>query len=442
MPPRLLWLTGAVLSALLVAGLGSSLAWGLVAGLLVLALFQFIELVRFNRWSRRALRRPHDDWSWGEGAARIHRLVRAARVRARRFIEILRQVQRTADAIPDGLVVLRASGEIEYYNRGARNLLGLLPSDRGENLFVLIRNPHIQALVSGDVESGLVEMASPADARRQIELRRIELDGSQHILIARDVTELNRLLTLRRDFVANVSHELRTPLTVILGYLESLNEDQLDEQQRREALARLERPVHRMRALTEDLLTLTALESSPGPDESKLVGVVVARILGVVVDEARNLSKVGHEILLEADENLVIEGVGDELFSAFLNLVVNAVRYSPDGGRIRVRWYRSSEGAVFEVEDQGMGIAPEHLSRLTERFYRVDLRGSRVRGGTGLGLAIVKHVLRRHDSVLDIESELGKGSRFSCVFPQIAVTRIRGLGSVGSGAGSIAPASY
>ena len=419
---RFLWLAGALLCVLMVSGLSENLAWGLVSGFVVLSIFQFMEFLRFNRWSRHALKRPEDDWGWREGAERLHRLVREARARARRYIAVLRQVQRTADAIPDGLVVVLASGEIEYYNLGARELLGLFPDDRGENLFALIRNPQVQALLGGEVESGLVEMTSPVDASKQIELRRVELDGSRHILIARDVTELNRLLTLRRDFVANVSHELRTPLTVILGYLESLNEDELDEKQRRAALARLERPVRRMQALADDLLTLTTLESSPDPDESKLVGMVVARILGTVVDEARNLSKGRHEIALEADENLVIEGVGDELFSAFHNLVVNAVRYSPDGGKIFVRWYRSDQGAVFEVEDQGIGIAPEHLSRLTERFYRVDLRGSRVRGGTGLGLAIVKHVLRRHNSVLDIHSELGKGSRFSCVFGQLAAT--------------------
>lgn len=422
-PSRFLWLAGAALCLIFVVAVWDAWAWGLLSGLFVLSLYQLVEFLKFDRWSRRALKRPQNDWSWAAGAERLHRLVRASRVRAKRYISIVKQMQRTADAIPDGLVVVRELGEIEYYNLGARALLGLLPSDRGENLFALVRNPQIQALLGGELETGLVEMTSPVDPSKQIELRRVRLDERRNILIARDVTELNRLLTLRRDFVANVSHELRTPLTVILGYLESLKEDELDSGQRREALARLERPVRRMQALAEDLLTLTTLESSPSPDESKLVGVVVARILGNVVEEARNLSKSRHEITLHADADLVVEGVSDELFSAFYNLVVNAVRYSPDGGKIRVRWYQSDEGAVFEVQDEGIGIAPEHLSRLTERFYRVDFRGARVRGGTGLGLAIVKHVLRRHDSVLQIKSELGKGSTFSCVFAQLSMTR-------------------
>ncbi len=400
-----------------------SLPWGLVAGLGILVIFQFIEYLRFETWSKHPSRRPQDDWTWRGSAERLHRLIRATRARTKRFVGILRQTQRTADAIPDGLVVVGASGEIQYYNLAARNLLGFLPKDRGQNLFALIRDPQVHALMNGENETGLVEIASPANAAKQIEMRRVELDENRCIVIARDVTELNRLLTLRRDFVANVSHELRTPLTVILGYLETLTESDLEESQRRAALDKLIRPARRMQALAEDLLTLTNLESSPSPEESNVVGVVVTRILAIVVEEARNLSNGKHEISLETDASLVIEGIADELFSAFHNLVINAVRYSPEGGKIQVRWYRDSEGAVFEVEDEGIGIASEHLSRLTERFYRVDLRGARVRGGTGLGLAIVKHVLRRHNSVLRIESALGKGSKFSCVFPQLSMTR-------------------
>ena len=419
---RMVWISIALVASILI-GVTSNLSWALVAGLAVLVIFQFTELLRFQQWSKRPLRRPEDDWTWRIGADRLHKLIRALRIRSKRFVGILRQMQRTADSIPDGIVVVRASGEIEYYNRGARTLLGLLPSDRGENLFALVRDPQVLSLMGGENQSGLVEFTSPVDTDKQIEMRRVELDENRFIVIARDVTELNRLLTLRRDFVANVSHELRTPLTVILGYLETLTETDLEEEERRLALAKLVRPARRMQALAEDLLTLTNLESSPYPEDSKLVGVVVARILATIVEEARNLSKGVHEITLEADPSLVIEGVSDELFSAFHNLVINAVRYSPDGGNIWVRWYKHADGAVFEVEDEGIGIAAEHLSRLTERFYRVDLRGARVRGGTGLGLAIVKHVLRRHNTVLKIESRLGQGSKFSCVFPQLLATK-------------------
>ena len=418
--PRLFWILLAIAAGLVLWRL-HGFAWGLVTALFSVVVFQFTELVRFSRWAKRPLRRPLDGWSWRGDAERIYQLVRATRMRMRRFVSLLRQMQRTADSLPDGLVIVRASGEIEYHNQGARTLLGLLPSDRGGNLFALIRDPRIQTLYADDGD-GLVEIDSPLNAETRIELRRVKLEHDRFIVIARDVTELNRLLTLRRDFVANVSHELRTPLTVILGYLESLTEDNLGKAQRKEVITRLARPARRMQALAEDLLTLTNLESSP-PDRSKVVGVVVMRVLEAVVEEARNLSEGRHEISLHCESALVIEGVADELYSAFHNLVINAVRYSPDGGNIAVRWYRSEQGAMFEVEDEGMGIAAEHLSRLTERFYRVDLRGSGVRGGTGLGLAIVKHVLRRHDSVLKIESVPGKGSKFSCVFQLMDVSR-------------------
>ncbi len=399
------------------------LPWGLVAALVVFALFQCLEGLRFHAWTKHPLRRPQDDWTWRSGAERLHKLIRATRTRSEQLVATLRRMQRTADSIPDGLVVLHTSGEIEYHNLAARTLLGLLPSDRGKNLFAFVRYPDAHPLISGEDSGELVEIPSPVDPSKQIEMRRVELDEDRYIVIARDVTERNRLLTLRREFVANVSHELRTPLTVMIGYLEALDDPHLDEDARRGILAKLVRPAERMHALSEDLLKLTDLESSPSPEESKVVGVVVSRILETVVEEARNLSKGQHELLLDADDSLIIEGDPEELFSAFHNLVINAVRYSPDGGRIRVRWYRSGESAVFEVRDQGVGIAAEHLSRLTERFYRVDLHAAGVRGGTGLGLAIVKHVLKRHNTWLQIESQLGKGSRFSCVFPELVAFR-------------------
>lgn len=414
---RLAWISIALVACAFV-GFSKGLAWALAVGLLFLVTFQFTELLGFQQWSKRPLRRPENDRIWTAGAERVHKLMLAMRVRSRGFIAVLRQMQLTADAIPDGIVVMSASGEIEYFNSGARKLLGLLTGDRGENILALIRDPQVHSLINGENQSGLVEFTSPVDATKQIEMRRVDLDENRYIVIARDVTELHRLLTLRRDFVANVSHELRTPLTVILGYLETLTETELGDEERRAALTKLVKPARRMQGLAEDLLTLTNLEASPNPDDSRVVGVVVARILATVVEEARNLSQGRHEITLEADPSLVIEGVSDELFSAFHNLVINAVRYSPDGGNICVRWYGHSEGAVFEVEDEGVGIALEHISRLTERFYRVDLRGARVRGGTGLGLAIVKHVLRRHNTALRIESRLGQGSKFSCVFPR------------------------
>ncbi|MCY4276598.1 MAG: phosphate regulon sensor histidine kinase PhoR [Gammaproteobacteria bacterium] len=418
---RLAWVAIGILASVLVwQQLG--FAWGLVAALAVVVAYLSTQLAQLSRWAQRPLKRPEQDSIWRRDALRIGQSLRSARARARRFASVLRQMRRTADSIPDGLVVVRGAGEIEYFNQSARRMLGLLQSDRGKNLFALIRDPDVQALLAGGGEA-LVEIDSPVTAGARIEMRRVKLQEERDIVIARDVTELNRLLTLRRDFVANISHELRTPLTVILGYLESLTEEKLGKAQRQAAIAKLERPARRMQALAEDLLTLTNLESSPYPDDSKVTGVVVDGVLQAVVEEARNLSGGKHDISLESDATLAVEGVFEEIYSAFHNLVSNAVRYSPNGGHIRVRWMRRAEGAVFEVSDEGVGIAAEHLSRLTERFYRVDFKSARVRGGTGLGLAIVKHVLRRHGSVLQVESTPGEGSRFWFLLPHIEAVK-------------------
>jgi len=245
-------------------------------------------------------------------------------------------------------------------------------------------------------------------------------------VLARDVTQLNRLLTMRQDFVANVSHELRTPLTVILGYLESMEDDTLDPAQLRRLLERLRAPAKRMKVLVDDLLLLTRLESSPKPSQTEVDLVAVAPMLEAIAAEARQISNGRHRITVEADPVLKLRGSEFELHSAFSNLISNAVRYSPDGGDIAVRWFATEGGAHFEVEDHGMGIPEQHLGRITERFYRVDLSGSRARGGTGLGLAIVKHVLLRHGATLGVRSELNKGSVFYCDFPLLLHVPVKG----------------
>jgi len=202
---------------------------------------------------------------------------------------------------------------------------------------------------------------------------------------------------------------------VILGYLESIADEPLDPALVEDLARRLTPPAERMRSLVEDLLTLTRLESAPLPNAETIEAVDGNRLLEPLRMEAEQLSRGAHELVFDIEADLQVECVPGEVQSAFSNLIANAIRYSPDGGRVAVRWFRSGAGGRFEVEDQGVGIAPEHLSRITERFYRIDLAGARVRGGTGLGLAIVKHILRRHKTQLQVESELGKGSVFFCV---------------------------
>ncbi len=415
--------TGVLAAAVLAFG-GATQLWSasIVVGLLLWIVPHAREFARLRQWSRHPMRRPDNTAElWQEPAVRVFRALRHSRTRMRRLVTRLRYVRAATEALPDGAVLIKRNGEIEMFNLAAQTLLGLSSRDVGQNFVSLVRNPEIAALVNGQAAEGLVEITA-THSDLQLEVRRIDIDESRLLVLARDVSQLNRLLSMRQDFVANVSHELRTPLTVILGYLESLDDESLDQEQLRGLVARLRSPAKRMKVLVDDLLLLTRLESSPKPSQTDVDMVAVAPMLESIVAEARQISDGQHRISVEADPALRLRGSEFELHSAFSNLVGNAVRYSPDGGDIHVRWYTTGAGPRFEVEDHGMGIPAQHLTRITERFYRVDLSGSRARGGTGLGLAIVKHVLKRHDATLGVESELNKGSLFYCVFPQSAVT--------------------
>ena len=408
-------LTILVLVAALAGWLLSSVAWGLATGLAGLVTLNWLDYREFLRWSRAPLTRPAARSSfWQAPLDRLFRTIRGGRERSHSLATRLRFLESTADGLPDAWVMVRGLGEIEQANSTAQRLLGLGPDDRGQNLLGLVRDPALVALMNGEIEEELIEIASPLHDQLRLEIRRIPLD-ERTLFIARDVTELNRLLSMRQDFIANVSHELRTPLTVILGYLESIADEPLDPDLVEELARRLSPPAQRMKSLVEDLLTLTRLESAPLPNAETIKAVDGGKLLQLLRMEAEQLSGRKHELVFDTEADLVVECVPGEVQSAFSNLIANAIRYSPDGGRITVRWFRSREGARFEVEDHGVGIAPEHLSRITERFYRIDLAGARVRGGTGLGLAIVKHILRRHNTRLQVESELGKGSLFFCV---------------------------
>lgn len=395
-----------------------SLPWGVAAALAVQLAWELADRRVLARWARRPLAPPQLGYSpWQPMATRLFASLRLSRRRTSRLVAELRWLHGTLNSIPDGWIVLRRDGAIEAINQGAGQLLGLAGRDRRRNLTELLRDPSIASLVHGEVEDGIAEVPSPVDDSRRLELRHLVVDDNRSIVLIRDVTMLDRLLTMRQDFIANVSHELRTPLTVIVGYLEALEDEDIDQPTMRGLLGRLQAPADRMKALVEDLLTLTRLESSPMPGPGDMETVHAAAMLQSVINEARQLATPEHEIVLDADPSVTATAVPAELHSTFLNLIANAIRYSPDGGVINVRWRQGESGPRLEVEDHGLGIPPEHISRLTERFFRVDLPKSRVRGGTGLGLAIVKHILRRHGTRLQVASELGKGSLFSFDLP-------------------------
>ena len=409
--------------------LTESIAWGisvLAGGVL---LFFIYEALAFRRW----LKRPQQATSrlspfWRKSGDSVAETLSNARSRTRSVLNELHQVRSVSDFIPDGWVILRESNGVELFNESAASLLGLTESDIGRNLSAIVRSPSFTRLLTNDDETEIVETSSPTNDNVRIELRLVVLENHRKLIVARDVTELNRLLSMRQDFIANVSHELRTPLTVLIGYIETMSENDLDVQTLNELVSRLVTPVNRMRSMVDDLLTLTTLESSPLPDPSVIHSLHMKSEIDRVLEEAVQLTTANHKFHVTVDDEIRIECVPTEIHSVIMNLVTNAIRYSPDGGEICIRCFEADSVGRFEIEDQGVGIPPELISRLTERFYRIDMKGSRARGGTGLGLAIVKHVLRRHGSELQVTSQLGKGSQFAFELPLILGEPNRSIG--------------
>jgi two-component system phosphate regulon sensor histidine kinase PhoR len=361
---------------------------------------------------------PDTGGLWGEVYHHIHHLQKRNRDRKKRLTNILSRFKESTAALPDGTVVLTDQWEIEWYNDAARSLLGLKhKKDIGQRIDNLIRDPRFVNYIAKNDFSDPIELVSPIDPQTHIMVRIIPYARNQQLMVVRDFTRLYRLEQMRRDFVANVSHELRTPLTVITGYLETMA-DSDDEalQNWRRSINQMNQQSRRMDNIVEDLLLLSRLDAS---DQVQIEEIVpVTNLLESIRQDAITLSgEHAHQIKLDADNELQLKGNKKELYSAFANLVFNAVRYTPDQSEIKILWYQNGKGAHLEIADNGPGIPPQHTPRLTERFYRVDAGRSRESGGTGLGLAIVKHVLVRHDGDLRINSRLGEGSTFTCNFP-------------------------
>ncbi|MGB7816139.1 MAG: phosphate regulon sensor histidine kinase PhoR [Methylotenera sp.] len=328
----------------------------------------------------------------------------------------------TANAIPDGLVILSPSNEIEWCTPHAENQLGLnLATDKNLPIVNLVRDSQFIAyLYNGEYEEPF-KLKSWRNPEVVFEIRLIPFASKQKLLICRDMTQLEKVDTMRRDFIANVSHELRTPLTVVGGFLETLSDMAgAVPEALKNYFAMMQDQTSRMRRIIEDLLTLSTIESSSeAPDDTE---IDMSYLLNTLQNDALGLSqslyKAKHKIHLDADPTLNLSGSQDELHSAFSNLVSNSIRYTPKGGDIFITWNLINEQPVFSVRDTGIGIEQQHIDRLTERFYRVDRGRSRETGGTGLGLSIVKHILIRHQAKLEITSEIGVGSKFSVIFPK------------------------
>jgi two-component system, OmpR family, phosphate regulon sensor histidine kinase PhoR len=360
---------------------------------------------------------PNGIGIWTDLFARLYRTRRRTEQNERRLVDNEERFRRTISALPEGIVLVDLSLQIDWCNPVAEQHLGItLAADDGLRLTNLVRDPaFVSYMTSGQYETPF-EFRPMARPNIALEVRVIEVERTRLMVITRDITQREQVDAMRRDFIANVSHELRTPLTVVNGFIEMLlDERQEDPAVRGHHLQLMQEQAHRMSRLVEDLLTLSRLESS----ESSVVEEVVdvRSLMNEVGDEARVLSGGRHRIEVGTARAL-LRGNREELRSAFGNLVSNAIRYTPDGGRISLSWNADEAGGGrFDVTDTGIGVAAEHIARLTERFYRVDKSRSRETGGTGLGLAIVKHVLLRHDARLDVHSEVGEGSTFSAVFP-------------------------
>ena len=352
---------------------------------------------------------------WNALESALYRRQAHGRARTRRLLRLLRGYRQAATAMHDGaLIVQRASSRIVWFNKAARRLLGLhYPRSLDTNLLDVLDSPLARDwLLAGRADEPLMDVPCPTDPALRLSLRLLPYSGEQWLVVVRDVTQLMRLEQVRRDFVANVSHELRTPLTVVHGYLDLMEPD--DNPEWAPMVGEMRRQSQRMTQLVEDLLTLSRLEAQQHlPDEV----IHMAPLLVTLRREAEALSQGRHAIEVVDSARCDLFGSGKELHSAFSNLVSNAVRYTPQGGRIGVLFERTAGGgAVLSVRDSGFGIPAQHLPRITERFYRVSTSRSRESGGTGLGLSIVKHVLNLHQARFEIESEVNKGSTFACVF--------------------------
>lgn len=408
---------------------GPVVALSFVAGILLLMVLHHARhLARLSKWlaDPRPEALPSGSGIWEDVFAAFYHLLRRQRRSESRLTATLHDFQRAGMAMPDGLVILDGSNRIEWCNPKSEHHFGLdAKRDFGQLVTHLVRQPQFAEALGGSYAEPLSLRAHGGDLVLSVLI--VPYEENRKLIISRDVTDRERVETMRRDFVANVSHELRTPLTVIGGFLETIADMETPNPELiRRSVPLMSDQAKRMQTLVEDLLTLSRLESEGNPAREEPVNVPdIARGL---YHDALALSAGRHKVTLLLESSAWINGAEDELRSAFGNLVSNAIRYTPAGGEVRLSWKAHADGgAVFSVRDTGIGIEAQHLPRLTERFYRVDRGRSRETGGTGLGLAIVKHVVNRHAAKLEVSSEPGRGSCFTVAFPENRVDEKHGV---------------
>jgi two-component system phosphate regulon sensor histidine kinase PhoR len=403
------------------------LALGLLAGLVVYTLYHLRNVHRLSKWlldSKTSSEPPEGKGIWFEIFNRIYALQKRNKSQKVKLASALTRFQDAASAMPDSMLILTQDGKIEWFNQATKRLLGLKsPQDIDQPIINLIRYPAFKEFVESEHHGDEgIEVLSPANESIIIQVRIVPYGKGKALMVARDVTRVSQLEQVRRNFVANISHELRTPLTVLTGYMETLLANGNASQNAwHDPMQQMYSQTNRMQGIVKDLLLLTRLENYSGSTNDVIVDV--PELIEMLLEEARMLGIDKKQALTaDYDTTLKLSGKREDIQSAFSNLVSNAVRYTPRGGKIHLKWYADESGAHFTVVDSGVGISQMDIPHLTERFFRVDEARSRETGGTGLGLAIVKHVLNRHDGTLTIESELGKGSQFSCNFPKSRIS--------------------
>ena len=390
--------------------------------LLLLVIYHLYYLTSLDRWLQipdpTSATLPDGPVAWGDVFTRLARLMRNQSQSHQQLSLALERLRRATSAMPEGVIILDEADRIEWCNPVAEKHFGIdFKRDTAQQITFLVRQPQFAEYLSTHNYSEPLVVKQTRHQELILSLQLVPYGDKQKLLISRDITRLEGVETMRRDFVANVSHELRTPLTVISGFFETASEENwISSEMGKRALTLMTDQTKRMERLVEDLLTLSRLENTQ--NQIREENINVTEILYELYHEAESLSAGRHHINLTLDTDVKLRGSPDELRSAFSNLVSNAIRYTPDGGKVDLRWSYQNGRGVFLVKDSGIGIDQEHIPRLAERFYRVDLSRSRGTGGTGLGLAIVKHILSRHQAHLEIISEPGKGSSFSAWFPE------------------------
>jgi len=422
-----IWRKSLLLLALLASGclvvwpiFGAVAAVGVFAGaLLIVVALHLHHVAMLLKWLRHPVPEaaPQGLGVWDGVFAALYRMLRQQRRSESQLTATLKDFQLAAAAMPDGMVILDQTDRIEWCNPRAERHFGLdRERDTGQQITYLLRQPQFAEKLQSQSYGEPLTLRQLRGSDLILSVQIVPYGDRQKLVISRDITDLERVETMRRDFIANVSHELRTPLTVMAGFLETISDTKTaDNDLLRRSLPLMMDQARRMQRLVEDLLTLSRLESANSPLRDDRVNV--PNLARGLYRDALALSAGRHRIALDLECNDWLTGSEDELRSAFSNLVSNAIRYTPEGGEVTISWRRRGDQAVFAVRDNGIGIPAQHLPRLTERFYRVDRSRSRETGGTGLGLAIVKHVLNRHQGRLEVVSEPGRGSAFSALFP-------------------------